>query len=211
MDIALPCWIDFEGSQHRMFGARVSLVWWTVWSKQDHWSGRARGLVCKLVSVHRASCNWALWSLTFQLTTRLSKLVKYLSYFTWHFLFHSTSALALAYQPLHQQGRATQHCAPPTVLWVKLSGSPCPSSGSLALHFVPSMQGIQRCLMIYILCLWHSVLYRGREELGVEGCNLPTSCARLCSTLKCIWSVALTCWCCTFTPIESWVWLVQCR
>jgi hypothetical protein len=96
-------------------------------------------LVLSLVhSVQRSSCNWALWLLTFHLTTRSSKLVKYVFFFfTRQQLCHSTVILALADQPLPKQSRATQHCAPQTVLQIKLSIQPCPYSGRWVHRLTP--------------------------------------------------------------------------
>jgi hypothetical protein len=116
-----------------VFELSVSLVWLAIWCWQDLWSGHNRKLLCEQLlvpSAQKASCNWALGSLT----TRLSNVVSYVSVFTRLQLSCSTAALALAGQPLSQQSGATQCCALLTIPWDKFSDPPHPYSGSLDSH-----------------------------------------------------------------------------
>jgi hypothetical protein len=71
---------SFGGSRLRVFEPRFSLVGWAFWCRPDVWSGSTKSWFMSsrpVPSAHRASCNCAFWSLTFQLTTRFSKVVKY--------------------------------------------------------------------------------------------------------------------------------------
>jgi hypothetical protein len=171
-----PSWLDsFGESQIRVLVPTASVVWWAIWYKQYLLSSLAMSLICEQLlvpSAHCASCSWALWSLTFQPTTRISKLVKYVSYFTRQQMCCSIPTLAMAGQPLPQQGQVTKRWALSTIPGIKLSILPNPALwGHLHILPLPCQAEVN-----YVLCLWCSAC--------AGGCNLSTSCAGLCGSLK---------------------------
>jgi hypothetical protein len=125
-------------------------MWWAFWCRWNLWSGHTRRLVCEqslTPSAHRASCNWALWSLTFQLTTRFSKQVKYGSYFRavspqlWKVSSSPNKAGQLSIVPHPQsQELSSVFCSIPTLGgWLQVL--PYPHSRRSALHFSPLLPG----------------------------------------------------------------------